>query len=93
MTFKELNEKYCAVCSTVGENTIDSVTIFKKNEENKYWDKLKYFVTDIETGIILSLKSKCFFIAYDIEEEAGRKFIEKYYNKNIPDKKYYALEL
>lgn len=93
MNFKELDEKYCAVCSTPRENLIDTITIFKKNSENKYWDNLTYFVTDIETGIILSLKNKCFFIAYDVEEEAGRKFIEKYYNKNIPDKKYYALEL
>lgn len=91
MTFKELDEKYCAVCSTVGENTIDSVAVFKKNKENKYWDGLKYFVTDIETGIVLSLKNKCFFLAYDVEEKDGRKLIKDYYNRNIPDQKYNAL--
>ena len=32
-----------------------------------------------------------FFIAYDVEEEEGRKLIKDYYNKNIPDEKYHAL--
>ena len=90
MNFKDLNEKYCAVCSTVGKNTIDSVTIFKKNKENKYWEKLKYFVTDIENGLLLSLRSKCFFNTYNIEEEEYIDFLQKYYDKSIPDKTYYA---
>lgn len=90
MTFKELDEKYCAACCTVGENTIDSVTVFKKNKENKYWEKLKYFVTNIENGLLLSLKSKCFFNTYNIEEKEYIDFLQKYYDKNISDKTYYA---
>lgn len=91
MTFKDLDEKYCVVCSTPKENLIDSVTVFKKNNENKYTNRRSYFITDIETGIVLSLKNKCFFIAYDVEEEEGRKLIKDYYNRNIPDQKYNAL--
>lgn len=91
MNFKELDEKYCAVCFTPKENLIDSVTVFKKNSENKYSNRRSYFITDIETGIVLSLKNKCFFLAYDVEEEEGRKLIKDYYNRNIPDQKYNAL--
>ena len=93
MTFKDLDEKYCAVYMMPNGKTADDVTIFKKNKENKYWENSKYFTIDIENGILLSLESKCFLSAYDVEEEEGLKFIEKYYNRNIPDKKYYALEL
>lgn len=90
MNFKELDKKYCAVCSTPRENLIDSVTIFKKNKENKYWDKLKYFVTDIENGLLLSLKSKCFFNTYNVDEKEYVDFLKKYYDKSISDKIYYA---
>lgn len=91
MTFKDLDEKYCAVYMMPNGKTADDVTIFKKNKENKYWDNSKYFITDVKNGILLSLKSKCFFSAYDVEEEAGRKLIKDFYNKNIPDQKYNAL--
>ena len=91
MTFKDLDEKYCAVYMMPNGKTADDVTVFKKNKENKYWDKSKYFITDIKSGILLSLESKCFFSAYDVEEEAGRKLIKDFYNKNISDQKYNAL--
>ena len=43
------------------EKTADDVTIFKKNEDNRYWENSKYFTTDIKSGILFSLESKCFF--------------------------------
>ena len=92
MTFEKLDEKYCAVYMVPNGKIVDDVTIFRKNKDDKYWENSKYFTTDIKHGILLSLDSKCFFSAYNVEEEEGRKLIKKYYDEHIQDKKYYALD-